>query len=58
MSSFSFSHSDFWLFRNLPAIFTKLKIVVCNLFQFGIVQNLLFGKSLRIKSDKDTDIAL
>ena len=46
-SNFSFSHSVFYSFLELSAIFTKVKIVVCKLFQFGSVQNLLFGKGLR-----------
>ena len=37
MSNFSFSHSVFNLFQKLSAIFVKLKIVVCKLFQFGRV---------------------
>ena len=36
-SNFSFSHSVFYLFGGLPAIFIKFKIVVCQLFQFGWV---------------------
>ena len=36
-SNFSFSHSVFYPFGELCAIFVKLKIVVCKLFQFGIV---------------------
>ena len=31
-SNFSFSHSVFYLFGELSAIFIKLKIVVCNFF--------------------------
>ena len=34
-SNFSFSHSVFYLFRELSVIFIKFQIVVCNLFQFG-----------------------
>ena len=37
MSNFSFTHSVFYLFRELSAIFMKFKIVVCRLFQFGPV---------------------
>ena len=33
-SNFSFSHSVFYLFGGLSAIFNKLEIVVCKLFQF------------------------
>ena len=34
-SNFSFSHSVLHPFRELKVICTKLKIVVCKLFQFG-----------------------
>ena len=34
-SNFSFSHSVFFQFGELSAIFIKFKIVVCKLFQFG-----------------------
>ena len=34
--NFSFTHSVFYLFRELSAIFIKFKIVVCRLFQFGL----------------------
>ena len=37
MSRFSFSHSVFYLFGELSAIFIKFEIVVCKLFQFGRV---------------------
>ena len=37
MSNFSFSHTVFWPFGELYAIFIKFKIVVCKLFQFGRV---------------------
>ena len=36
-SNFSFSNSVFYPFGELSAIFIKLKIVVCKLFQFGKV---------------------
>ena len=36
-SNFSFSHSVFYPFEALSAIFIKFEIVVCNLFQFGRV---------------------
>ena len=45
-SNFSFSHSVFYPLGELSSIFMKFEIVVCNLFQFGRVQNLLFGKRL------------
>ena len=48
-SNFSFSHSVFYLFGEHSAIFIKLKIVVCKLFQFGIVLNLSFAKGLTMK---------
>ena len=47
-SNFSFSHSVFYLFGELSAIFIKFEIVVCKLFQFGRVYNLLFGKGLEV----------
>ena len=37
MSNFSFSHSIFYLYRELSTIFINLKIVVCKLFEFGSV---------------------
>ena len=37
-------NEQFLLFPVFSAIFVKFKIVVCKLFQFGIVQNLSFGK--------------
>ena len=49
-SNFSFSHSVFYLFGELSAIFNELEIVVCKLFQFGRVQNFLFGKGLNSNS--------
>ena len=36
-SNFSFSHSVFYPFGEFSAIFNKLKIVACKLFEFGIV---------------------
>ena len=45
-SNFSFSHSVFYSFGELDAIFIKFETVVCKLFWFGKVQNLLFGKEL------------
>ena len=37
MSNFSFSHSVFYPFVELPSIFIKFRIVVCTLFKFGKV---------------------
>ena len=51
-SNFFFSRSVFYPFRKLSAIFVKFKTVVCKFFQFGIVQNLSFGKGL-IGIDRD-----
>ena len=34
-SNFSFSHSVFYVFRELSSIFITFEIVVCKLFQFG-----------------------
>ena len=45
-SNFSFSHSVFYQFGELSAIFIKLVIVICELFQFRRVENLSFGKGL------------
>ena len=36
-SNFSFSHSVFYPFKELSAIFIEFEIVVCKLFQFGRV---------------------
>ena len=36
-SNFSFTHSVFYQFRELSAIFIKFKIVICRLFQFAPV---------------------
>ena len=41
---FSFSHSVFYLFRELSAISIEIEIV-CKLLQFGRVYNLTFGKA-------------
>ena len=41
-----FSHSVSYPFGELSSIFMKFEIVVCNLFQFGRVQDLSFGKGL------------
>ena len=46
MSNFSFSHSVFYPFGELSAIFIKFEIVVCKLFQIGNVKKLSFGKGL------------
>ena len=46
MNNFFFSHSVFYPNKELPAIFIKFEIVICQLFQFGRVLNLSFGKGL------------
>ena len=57
-SNFSFSHSVFYSFGELSAIFIKNKIVVCRVFQFGKVYNLLFGKGLNpLLSELGSDIS-
>ena len=45
-SNFSFSHSVFYPFEELSAIFIKFEIVVYKVFEFGRVWNLSFGKKL------------
>ena len=47
-SNLSFSHSVFYLFKELSVKFNKFEIVVCKLFEFGGVENLSFGKGLSI----------
>ena len=37
MRDFSFSHTVFYPYGELSAIFIKFEIVICNLFQFGKV---------------------
>ena len=44
--NFSFSHSVFYPFGEITAIFIKFEIVVCKLFEFGIVSNLSFGNRI------------
>ena len=46
MRKFSFSHSVFYPFEEVSAIFIKFEIVFCKLSQFGTVYNLSFGKEL------------
>ena len=45
-SNFSFSHSVFYPFEEISAIFLKFKIVVCKLCEFGRVLNLSSGSEL------------
>ena len=56
-SNFSFSHSVFYLFEELSAIFIEFEIVVCKLFQFGRVLNMSFGKGSTLKSRTTTILA-
>ena len=44
---FSFSHSLFYLFEELSAIFNKTEIVICKLFQFGQVKKFVFWKRVK-----------
>ena len=43
----------FYLFGELSVIFNQFEIVVCNLFHFGRVYNLLFGKGLKVVKTQD-----
>ena len=45
-SNFSFSRFVFYPFGEVYAVFVKFEIVVCKLFKFGWIHNLLFGKGL------------
>ena len=47
-SNFSFSHSVFYPFGKLSAIFINFQIVVCKLFEFGRIYNFSFGKGLKL----------
>ena len=51
-NNFSFSHSVFYSFGELTAIFIKFEIVICKLIQFGEVWNLSFEKGLSTFTDK------
>ena len=44
MSNFSFSHSVFYSLWELSAIFFKLEIDICKLFQFGSLKFAGMGK--------------
>ena len=55
-SNFSFSLSVFYSLGELSAVFTKYEIVVCKVFEFGTVYNLLFGKGLRMTGDYEPRI--
>ena len=49
-NNFSFSHNVFYPFAELSIIYIKFQIVICKVFQFERVSNLLFGKGLKIYS--------
>ena len=50
---FPFTHSVFYSFRELSAIFIKFKIGICKLFQFGRVKNFfLFEKEYILNQTK------
>ena len=51
MSNVCISHKVFYLFQELSAIFIQFEIVICKLFEVGIIYNLLFGKWLNKKKD-------
>ena len=50
MSNFSFSHSVFYPFRELSAIFIKFEIVVFKLFQLDQSEIMWFWKGIIVKS--------
>ena len=43
-SNFAFSHSVFYPFEELSAIFIKFEIVVCKLFQFATLKLVILEK--------------
>ena len=47
-SNSSFSHSVFYPFRKLSAVFIKFETVICKPFRFGTVKNMSFGKRLTL----------
>ena len=47
MSNFSFSHSVFYSFGKLSAIFIKIKIVVCKTYEFRSLKICHLGKGLK-----------
>ena len=48
-NNFSFSHSVWYLFEELSAVFIRLKLLSANSLSFGKVLNLLFGKGLYLE---------
>ena len=53
MSNFSFSHSDFYRFGELSAIFIEFKIVIANSYQFGSLKFVVWERVLNsIPEDK------
>ena len=56
MSDFSFPHSVFHSFGEHSAIFIKFEIVVCKLFQFGPVRNMVVWE--RVKYMNSTEIII
>ena len=46
-SNFSFSHSVFYPFGELSSNTIKFKIIVCKLFQFGSLQNIVVWERVR-----------
>jgi len=51
LSNFSFYHNDFYPTRALFLYFVSILFVVCKLFQFGLVQDLSFGKGLTVQAE-------
>ena len=50
MSNFSFTHRTFYPLDEPFAIFSKFKIAVLLVFEFGKVENLSFGNGLKNNS--------
>ena len=46
-SNFSFSHNVFYLFGELSAMFIKFKIVICKVFHFGPVRNIVVWERVK-----------
>ena len=50
MRNFSFSHSVFYLFGELSAIFIELKIVICKFCQFGCLKFVVWERVNQYKT--------
>ena len=51
-SNFSISHSVFYLFGELPAMFIKFEIIVCKLFQFGSLKFVVWERVKNIFGER------